>query len=84
MKTILTTGWNFMRVLRIVIGIWALAFTVRDHDVLTGVAGALILFTGFFNVGCCTMRTCGTGYNKSDAAQYQQEKNEQAVFEEIK
>ena len=64
MKTIFTTGWNFMRILRVAIGVWALVLAIRDHDMLTGAFVAFILFTGIMNTGCCATGTCSTGYQR--------------------
>lgn len=56
MKKILTTGWSFMRVFRVVTGVAALTYAIVKHDSLAGIAGSFLLFTGVFNVA-----TCGSG-----------------------
>ena len=50
MKTLLTTGWNFMRMFRLIMGIVALTFAFSQRDTLLG--GFLILMA-IFNTGCC-------------------------------
>lgn len=58
MKRLLTTGWNFMRVFRIVAGVAALTYAIIKHDYLAGIAGSFLLFTGVFNVTGCGAGGC--------------------------
>lgn len=58
MKTMLTTGWNVMRVLRVGMGAWAIWFGITEQDTLTGLLGGFLLFTGVFNTGCCGVGGC--------------------------
>jgi hypothetical protein len=58
MKIILTTGWSFMRVFRIVTGVAALTYAIVKHDPLAGIAGSFLLFTGVFNVTVCGAGGC--------------------------
>ena len=65
MKTLLTTGWNFMRILRLALGALVIFFAVRDHDMLTGIVGGFLMLTAAFNTGCCGMGACEVPQNRS-------------------
>ena len=58
MKTILTTGWHFMRIVRLVLGIIWMIFAYMQHDGLIGLAGGFLVFTALFNYGCCGSNGC--------------------------
>ncbi|MFC0774602.1 hypothetical protein [Terrimonas alba] len=58
MKELLTRGWNFMRVLRMLVGVISIYFAVDRADVILGVAGGLFILSGVFNVGCCGTTGC--------------------------
>lgn len=58
MKKVLTTGWNFMRVFRIVTGVAALTYAIVKHDYLAGIAGSFLLLIGLFNVAGCGAGGC--------------------------
>lgn len=58
MKKIITTGWSFMRVFRIVAGLAAIIYAIIKHDFLSGAAGLFLLLTGLFNVGVCGSGEC--------------------------
>lgn len=58
MKRILSTGWSFMRVLRIVTGSAGLTYALFTHDYVLDVAGIFLLFTGIFNVAGCGPNGC--------------------------
>ena len=58
MKTLITTGWNFMRMLRLSLGVVALFFAFLNQDTLLGFAGGFLLLTAVLNIGCCGVSTC--------------------------
>ncbi len=64
MKHLIFSDWNFMRVLRLVIGIAVMIQAVLTKDVFFGLAG--FLFTGMviFNLGCCGTGRCYTTFKK--------------------
>ncbi len=66
MKTIIATGWNFMRILRLIIGIAVMVFAVRNHDLLLGLGGGFLVLMSVFNAGCCGTGGCSTGSCKVD------------------
>lgn len=64
MKTILTTGWHFMRIVRLVLGIIWMIFAYMQHDGLIGLAGGFLVFTALFNYGCCGSNGCAIPQGK--------------------
>lgn len=60
---LLATGWSFMRILRFATGTAALIFAVRNHDMVLGFAGGLLLFMAVFNFGCCAAGSCSVQAN---------------------
>lgn len=60
---LLSTGWSFIRILRLAMGTAALIFAVRNHDMIMGFAGGLLLFMAVFNFGCCAAGRCGVQAN---------------------
>jgi|KBSSwiStaDraftv2_1062776.scaffolds.fasta_scaffold753913_1 hypothetical protein len=61
----LTTGWSSMRILRFVMGMAGLVFAIRNHDMLLGLAGGLLLLMAVFNFGCCAAGSCSVTTNNS-------------------
>ncbi len=65
------SGWNFMRVFRLVVGVLVLVQGIRMHDWSFILIGALFSLMPVFNIGCCGSgscsisrtgnRTCATG-----------------------
>jgi hypothetical protein len=51
MQTLLT-GWNFMRFLRLGIGLYAVSEAVRTGEMIFLLPGGILLLQVFFNVGC--------------------------------
>jgi hypothetical protein len=54
----MTRNWGFMRILRFVIGTTGVIFAIRNHDMLLGFAGGLLLLMAVFNFGCCVGGAC--------------------------
>ncbi|ULQ51540.1 hypothetical protein [Flavihumibacter fluvii] len=80
MKQILT-GWNLMRWLRLIIGVYALVQSAIEYEPLLAVAGVFLTTMAVFNVGCCGVGGCATTFKpvKKEPGQ-----NENIQFEEIK
>lgn len=81
MRTILT-GWNFMRVLRLGIGIYALVGAWMQQELLLAAAGVFLVAMALFNVGCCAGGACNTGFSRT--RKNEQENKETISFEEVK
>lgn len=52
------SSWNFMRIVRLVIGIAILVQAFIAKDVLFGIAGLLFTSMAIFNAGCCGTSGC--------------------------
>jgi hypothetical protein len=61
MKTLLT-NWNFMRGLRLALGIYILVHAITQGDIAIGLLSAFVVFTALANVGCCGSRGCAVDY----------------------
>lgn len=61
----LLTGWNFMRLLRLGMGIFIGIQAIQYHDVLSGLIAAVFLLQAATNTGCCGSSGCATNNNYS-------------------
>lgn len=71
-------NWDFMRVLRLAIGIFIIVQSVITKDWLFVGAGVLFSLMPIMNIGCCGASGCNTLVRKSN------EKNEEVSYEEIR
>jgi hypothetical protein len=78
-KQTLFTGWNFMRWLRLVVGIFFIIQGIQSSETLMGVVGTFFLLTAVTNTGCCGARGCGVPTQKNTTVE-----PEEITFEEIK
>ncbi len=51
-----------MRALRVIMGVIAFGQAFVIQDWILGIAGALLLVMGIFNIGCCGVNGCGVNY----------------------
>ena len=58
MKQTVFTNWNFMRFLRLGLGIAVLVQAVIARDVLFAFVGLLFTAMPVFNIGCCGTNGC--------------------------
>ena len=65
MKQTLLSNWNFMRLLRLGMGIAILVQGIILKDVLLAFAGIIFTAMPVFNVGCCGAAGCATPLKKS-------------------
>jgi len=75
----LLTNWNFMRVLRLGIGIYIAIQAIDTQSAFAGVVAVFFLFQALTNTGCCGSNGCAVPTPKSKP-----EKMEEVDFEEIK
>ena len=75
----LFTGWNFMRWLRLVLGIYIAVQAFTTHDSMLGFFSAFFLFQALSNTGCCGVQGCAVPLSKKEIT-----KTEEVEFEEIK
>lgn len=57
-KLRLTTGWSFMRIIRFALGGYMIADGILRMDILAGGLGAILLYQGVMNTGCCGSGGC--------------------------
>ncbi len=74
-----TTGWNFMRILRLVFGILFAYQAFQHNDKIMGFFSAIFLFQAISNTGCCGTAGCSVSQPIT-----KNENIEEAVFEEVK
>ena len=58
MKERLLANWNFMRWLRLLIGIYIGIEAIRTQEMMSGFFAAFFLFQAFTNTGCCGANGC--------------------------
>jgi hypothetical protein len=58
MRNKIVSGWNTMRVIRLIIGIAILAEGIHSRDTSLIIGGLVVSALPFFNVGCCCGNTC--------------------------
>ena len=72
-------GWNFMRIIRLVLGIVIIVQGIQAHQWLFVAFGGLFTLMPLFNVGCCSTAGCGTNYSSRKATE-----TEDITYEEVK
>lgn len=81
MKQTITTNWNFVRFLRLGMGLAIMVQAILARDVVFAIAG--LVFTGMavFNVGCCGAGGCST--NTVAGNENNADIPKQVVYEEV-
>ncbi|MGN6601332.1 MAG: hypothetical protein ACTHK8_02720 [Ginsengibacter sp.] len=75
----LFSNWNFMRWLRLVLGIIAGIQAIQFHDTLLGFLSAFLLFQSLTNTGCCGAGGCSVPRQRQEPT-----KTEDTTYEEVK
>jgi len=78
MKHIIFSGWNFIRVLRLVLGIIVVGQGGIEKDWMIVAAGILFSLTAVFNIGCCGVSGCHMPVSKKNDV-----KTGEVIYEEI-
>ncbi len=78
-KETLLSNWNFMRILRLGLGIYIAVQAVETHSLLSGVIAGFFLFQAITNTGCCGSDGCAVPIKKNNS-----DTTEEVDFEEIK
>lgn len=73
----LTQNWGFMRIIRLLVGGYALVEAIRSSDVLIGMMGTVLLGMAVFNIGCGP-QGCGVPTNRSKSTH-----SDEIEYEEI-
>ena len=78
-KEILLTDWNFMRILRLGLGIYIAVQAVETQSTISGIFAVFILFQAITNTGCCGSNGCAVPIKKNNS-----DKIEEVDYEEVK
>ncbi len=65
MKQTILNNWNFMRFLRLGLGIAIIVQSALAGNWAMGIVGLLFTAMPVFNIGCCGTAGCATPINKS-------------------
>lgn len=76
MKNYLRT-WNFMRVLRLALGIFVIVHGIQTKEWWFVVMGGLFSLMPLLNIGCCGVSACNTSISKNN------KKLENTAYEEV-
>lgn len=57
--------WNFIRILRLIVGIWGIYSSLTDSQPLFGILGGVFILQSLLNVGCCGSNGCKIPQNKN-------------------
>ncbi|HUH25615.1 MAG TPA: hypothetical protein VLY87_03245 [Flavobacterium sp.] len=71
-------NWNFMRVLRLALGIFIIVQGIQANQWLFVAVGGLFSLTSILNIGCCGTSGCSTSAPKSN------KKMEDITYEEVR
>lgn len=74
-------GWNFLRIMRLVLGLFITVQGIMDSQWLFAMFGALFSLMPILNVGCCASSNCTVNTTDSHKAQ---KGIGQVVFEEVR
>ena len=74
----LTENWGFMRIIRLLVGGYALFEAIRASDLLIGIMGTVLVAMALFNMGCGP-QGCGVPTNKSKSTH----SSDEIEYEEI-
>lgn len=72
-------GWNFMRIIRLVLGIVIIVQGIQAQQWMLVALGGLFTLMPLFNIGCCGAAECNTTYSTSKA-----KNTEDITYEEVK
>jgi hypothetical protein len=65
MKQVIFSNWNFMRFLRLGLGIFIIVQSIMAKDWTMGILGLLFTAMPVFNIGCCGTGGCNTPTKKT-------------------
>ena len=75
----LLTNWNFMRLLRLGLGIYIAIQAVETQSKISMIFAVFFLFQALTNTGCCGSNGCAVPLKKNDST-----KTEEIEYEEVK
>jgi hypothetical protein len=72
----LTQNWGFMRIIRLLVGGYALVEAFRASDILIGMIGAVLVGMALLNAGCgsqgCGIPAPRNNYTKPEEVEYEE------------
>lgn len=72
----LTQNWGFMRIIRLLMGGYALVEAYRASDVLIGMMGTVLVGMALLNAGCgsqgCGIPAARNNYTKPEEVEYEE------------
>ena len=72
----LTQNWGFMRIIRLLVGGYALVEAYRASDILIGMMGAVLVGMALLNAGCgsqgCSIPAPRNNYTKPEEVEYEE------------
>lgn len=72
----LTQNWGFMRIIRLLVGGYALVEAYRASDILIGMMGAVLIGMALLNAGCgsqgCGIPAPRNNYTKPEEVEYEE------------
>lgn len=77
-KQTLFTNWNFMRWVRLGLGLIIGIQAIQNHEPVLGLLSAFLLFQAITNTGCCGSNGCAVPSSKKAT-----HKHEEIEFEEL-
>jgi hypothetical protein len=75
----LLTDWNFMRIIRLALGIYISVQAVETQSMLSVIFAVFLLFQAITNTGCCGANGCVVPIKKNNS-----NKTEEIEYEEVK
>ena len=72
--------WDFMRILRLVIGVTVIGQAVMMQELLLAIGGGMLTTMAVLNIGCCGTQGCGVNPGKEISAKGLEE----TQFDEVK
>lgn len=65
MKRSILNNWNFLRFIRLVMGVVITVQAILMKEIMVGVAGLLLTCMAVFNIGCCGAGGCNVPTRKT-------------------
>lgn len=65
MRQNITSNWNFMRIIRLLLGIAIIVQAIVMKDWAVGILGIIFSSLPIFNIGCCGSRACNVASKKT-------------------
>jgi hypothetical protein len=64
MRQVIFHNWNFIRIVRLIVGVSILGQGILAKDVLLAIAGSLFATMAIFTAGCCATGSCNISPKK--------------------